>query len=224
MRKLFALLLTALLLCATGAAAFAYDVPDLSRQGSIQVTMRHGEDAVGGGSLTLYRVGAVQEDDGNYGFALTEDFSGSGASLEEVQSSELAGTLADYAAGQGLSGTTAEIGQDGTASFDALEPGLYLLVQDEAAGGYEKAEPFLVSVPLLEDGAYVYDVDASPKVGELTESAPPVEPVTPEPPAGPKLPQTGQLNWPVPVLAVLGLALFSVGWVLRFGKKGGHEG
>ena len=35
-----------------------------------------------------------------------------------------------------------------------------------------------------------------------------------------KLAQTGQLNWPVPVLAISGLLIFSVGWaMLNFGKK-----
>lgn len=35
----------------------------------------------------------------------------------------------------------------------------------------------------------------------------------------PKLPQTGQLNWPVPVMAAAGLTLFAVGWVLCFGRR-----
>ena len=35
-----------------------------------------------------------------------------------------------------------------------------------------------------------------------------------------KLVQTGQLNWPVPVLATAGLLLFSVGWaIVNFGRK-----
>ena len=34
-----------------------------------------------------------------------------------------------------------------------------------------------------------------------------------------KLVQTGQLNWPVPVLACAGLALFVTGWFLVFSKK-----
>lgn len=34
------------------------------------------------------------------------------------------------------------------------------------------------------------------------------------------LPQTGQLNWPVPVMAVSGLVLFAIGWYLAFhGEK-----
>lgn len=35
----------------------------------------------------------------------------------------------------------------------------------------------------------------------------------------PKLPQTGQLNWPVPVMIVTGLTLFAIGWMLCFGRK-----
>lgn len=50
--------------------------------------------------------------------------------------------------------------------------------------------------------------------------AAPEEPETPaEPSPGTKLPQTGQLNWPVPVLTVLGLCLILAGWELRVGKQ-----
>ncbi|MCD8221357.1 MAG: hypothetical protein LUD07_04010 [Clostridiales bacterium] len=34
-----------------------------------------------------------------------------------------------------------------------------------------------------------------------------------------KLPQTGQLNWPIPLLTLCGLALFASGWKLFFGGK-----
>lgn len=225
-KRLLAMLFALALACATPVAAYAHEVPDLSRTGSVTVTMHQGDSAVPGGTLTAYRVGEVRAEDGNYGFALTEAFADSGEALENVESAELAANLAQYAEDNGIAGDKQEIGGDGKASFTDLEPGLYLLVQQEAADGYEKAKPFLASVPMLEDGVYVYDVDASPKVAELVEGAapvePPVEPVTPEPPAGPTLPQTGQLNWPIPVLTALGLALFVAGWALRFGKKDGY--
>lgn len=47
----------------------------------------------------------------------------------------------------------------------------------------------------------------------------PYNPGTPDEPSEPKLPQTGQLNWPIPVLTVSGLVLFSIGWRLYFVRK-----
>ena len=216
-RRLFALLAAAVVISAMSISALAHDVPDTSRRGSIHVTMHTGETAVPGGSLTLYRVGEVRESDGNYDFVLTGDFSGSNVSLDDVQSAGLAQELAAFAAEHQLSGMTGEIGKDGTIAFADLQLGLYLLIQNEAADGYNKADPFLVSVPMLEEGVYIYNVDASPKV-ELEKASEPDKP-KPSRPTGSKLPQTGQLNWPVLVLAASGLTLFAIGWILRFGKR-----
>lgn len=220
--------LAALLFCAVNITAYALETPDLTRRGSVSVTMEYGGEAVPGGTLTLYQVGEIREDNGDYGFVLTGAFQGSGVSLDDLSSASLASELAEYVSDNGLAGTAVEISDDGTAAADGLTPGLYLIVQTEPAAGYEAAAPFLVSVPLCEDGTCVYDVDASPKVGLTASTVPggPSEPgTTPEEgPGGSNLPQTGQLNWPVPVLAVLGLCLFLGGWALRFGKREGPYG
>lgn len=220
-KRLLALLTAVMLLCTMGVTAFAYDVPDMSKKGSIQITMQQGKKVVSGGTLTLYRVGAVSENDGNYNFVLTGDFQDCGASLDKIQSAELAKKLAQYAANKKLTGTTKEIGKDGTVSFTDLELGLYLLVQNKAATGYNKVESFLVTVPMQENGKYIYDVNASPKVEVKPTSTTPTTPSTQKPttPTSATLPKTGQLNWPIPILVVSGLVLFSIGWMLRFGNK-----
>lgn len=211
MRKGFMLLLTAVLLLGMCATAFAHDVPDLSRRGTLNIVMRFDGIAVGGGTLTAYRVGEVHEDDGNYSFVPTERFAASGAVLEQVDSAQLAADLAGFASDKKLEGVTKDIGSDGKVTFESLELGLYLLVQETAASGYSKVAPFLVSVPMMQEGAYIYEVDASPKV-ELKKA-----PAT-NPPSNTdsKLPQTGQLNWPVPVMAATGVGLFTCGWTLCF--------
>lgn len=53
----------------------------------------------------------------------------------------------------------------------------------------------------------------------VTNTANPVETTAP---TEPKLPDTGQLSWPIPVLAVAGIALFLVGWLRR--KQSVDEG
>jgi len=218
MLKCLSAILLAVLLCGAPMTARAHEVPDTTKEGSITVTMRYAGNPVAGGSLTLYRVGEVQENNGDYRFVLTGDFVDSRVQLTDITSPALASQLAQFAASKNLVGQTENIDDKGTVTFTKLELGLYLLVENTAATGYNKAAPFLVSVPMNDKGVYVYDVNATPKV-DLEK-----KPETPETPNAPKLPQTGQLNWPVPVMVVAGLCLFSAGWVLRFGRKNdGYE-
>lgn len=141
-------LTVAILLCALNVPAFAHEVPDLTQEGTISATMQYRGNAVSGGTLTLYRVGDVQEENGNFNFILNADFSGSGASLANFSSAVLPDTLAQYAEKQKLEGITKSIGSDGKVSFQNLLPGLYLIIQNQATPGYNKVAPFLVSLPL----------------------------------------------------------------------------
>lgn len=218
-QKRLAALGAALLLCfGFTMAVSAHEVPDLTRTGSITAAMTYEGEAVGGGTLTFYKVGDVAEDDGNYSFTLSEAFAGSGVSLEDLTDAGLAETLAEYAQANSLAGSEIAVASDGVWTASGLELGLYLIVQEEPADGFEAVAPFLVSVPMYENGTYVYTVSAEPKMGALTEAAEEPAPATPTTTTGTTLPQTGQLNWPVPVLTVLGLCLILAGWRLRVGK------
>ncbi len=216
-KHIISILAALLLLRCLPVTVLAHAVPEETRKGSITVTMRIGDTVVSGGSLTLYRVGAVQEDDGNYSFVPTGDFMNCGESFTDGLSAELAKKLETYANKQKLAGTTKTIGSNGSVTFSDLEQGLYLLVQKRAASGYNKISPFLVTIPYLDEDTYVYDVTADAKM-ELKKEPKPT-PKTPDKPKDKKLAQTGQLNWPVPVLTILGMTLFTTGWVLRFRKK-----
>ena len=108
-----ALFIVAVLLCTLNVTAFAHDVPDLTKEGAISITMKYQGKAVSGGMLTLYRVGDVHEEDGNYDFILNSDFAGSGMALSALSSAELPDTLAQYAEKQKLPGITQDIGSDG---------------------------------------------------------------------------------------------------------------
>lgn len=217
-RKGIILFSMAVIICSMCMTTFAQEVPDMFQKGSIRIYMHIGESPISGGSVTLYRVGAIAEDDGNFGFVLTEDFSSCNVRLENIQSSALAGGLAAYAMEHKIEGVTQEGRKSGKISFTNLELGLYLLVQKEAADDYSKIEPFLVSVPVYEGGVYVYDIDAEPKLEVKKEPRPEV-PSEPTKPSEPTLPQTGQLKWPIPILLMLGLCLFCTGLLLRFRKK-----
>lgn len=217
-KRIFNVIFVILLLCLSSVTVLAHDVPDFSRSGSITVNVQDDGEKLSSGSLTFYRVGEIVSTDGNYGFRPTEAFSSYGEALEDVRSSELAQKLLDHAVEHKVSGETVEI-RNGTVRYEieSRQLGLYLVAQHQASTGYDLLDPFLISVPNSEDDAYVYDVDATPKVGAVTEITPTDPPVVP--PQDEVLPNTGQLKLPVPVMAVLGLCLIGSGLLLRFCDK-----
>ena len=220
-RRICSLLLILVLACAAALPVWAHEVPDAARLGSIAISMAHQGEPVPGGSLTLYRVADVVSQDGDYLFAYTADFAECAIPVTELASADLPRALAELAKTKNLEGITLKLDDGGKVKFSELELGLYLLIQQEAAPGFKKVNPFLVSVPQNVDGHYIYDVDTAPKnlPGPDEETTPPPPPPPPTGPDGPDLPQTGQLNWPVPVLAVTGMALFLFGWVLFFDSR-----
>ncbi len=181
----------------------AHAIPDMNQSGSISITMRYKGETVSGGELTIYQVGNIHEDDGNYSFVLAEDFANASVSLENVQSAVAAENLSDFAKQQKLPGQTEPISKKGTVMFENLQPALYLIVQRKAAQGYYAVNPFFVSLPMLESGNYSYHVDAGPKVSPIPK------------PDNPEIPETGQSGWPIWVFGFSAAALI----ILRPWKK-----
>ena len=217
MKKMLLIVLTAVLLVASlPMTVLAHDVPDLTQNGTITLTVAFDEKPLNGGELELHLVGNIKEDDGNYSFVLAADFGGKTMTEADLNDPALAIDLAKDITNT-TPAATAKI-KEGKAVFNNVNPGLYLVCQKTATPGFAAMNPFLLSMPNFVGGKYVTDITAEPKVG--LETLPPTAPSVTQP----ALPQTGQLNWPIPVLAVLGLALVVVGIVLKTRKKATYEG
>lgn len=217
MRNRIAVLLTVLaVMLFLTVPISAQELPDPQRTGSLTLWLAFDGHPLDGGSLTLYRVGELSVTDGNAGFLPVRELEG-GPALTELNDPGLARELAALAQSRNLSGIQEEILM-GWVTFAPLEPGLYVVTQKhaQATEGFDAIQPFLISLPRWEDGSYVYDLTAAPKVPLVPEETPPPpsEPTTPPPSDPPGIPQTGQLNWPIPVLAAAGMTLFILGWAL----------
>ena len=112
----------------------------------------------------------------------------------------------------------AKIGDDGKAKISGLSLGLYLVKQTKACPGYKLAKPFLVTVPRKVDGKYVYEVEAYDKP-ELVPTTTPTGTGTPTPTPGRRLPQTGQLWWPVWLLCAAAVVLVLSGALVKKKNK-----
>ena len=188
-RRLAALLLMLCLLAAGALPALAtsvnirlVDASGNPATGTIRVALYDSakDKALSGGQLTLYRVAEVKRKNGDLSFEYCGDFYGCGIALGDLTDSTLADQLLEYMP-QGARGTTKTVDADGNAAFENLELGLYLIVQSKASNGYAPIKPFLVSLPMAENGKWNYEVDASPKVGGYTPVNPDTPPVPPTP-------------------------------------------
>jgi hypothetical protein len=207
---------------ASGAEAVE-TMPDLTQKGSLTFRMDVDGVPLDGGKLNLYYVATVElVSEKVYDFRLLDALVRGGGTLDTqalydgVQAQRLLGCAQEVLEGY-LSAPIAA----GRAQFSDLEAGLYLIWQrpEDATAGYAAIAPFLISVPKWQDGQYTLQVVADPKVPFETEPTEPPPSTTPPPPPPPELPQTGQLNWPVPVMAVTGALLIIVGWILCAGRK-----
>ena len=195
----------------------AHEIPDLTRNGTIAFHLDWKGEPLAGGTLTMYRVGDIAEDDGNYSFAAVPGLSN--PVPEDLDDPALAASMVAAAENAGLKSSTVSV-ENGDAVFTDVAPGLYVVIQKKAAEGFAPLSPFFISMPQFRDGRYEYDIAADPKVSPEPEPTEPTRPKPTEPkPPVPTQPQTGQLNWPIPVMAVSGVVLVIIGWILCASRK-----
>lgn len=144
--------------------------PDYSRKGSVTLDILLSDGTkVPGGYLTAYLVAAAQEVDGNNDFYYVKPFGTDGEKVEddlinkaEPGAPELAAELAKKA--KDAEGVRVAVDENGQVVFSDLTLGLYLIVQDTPARGFEPIRSFLVTVPMRDGDNLIYDVVANPKV------------------------------------------------------------
>ena len=198
MKRILPLILCVFMLCSFAFSAHA------AQDGSSEVKVRYNGQDVNGGELIAVRVGYADEEAGAFK-RLTDD-----EVIPNIgKSSAVSAMEKYYKEAKDKSEFTVRKAQvkNGVAKFDDLTSGLYLIYQEKAASGYSKLSPFLVTVPY--NGVYDVTLDAK---SELERNPSPTRP--PEEDPDDKLPQTGQLHWPVPVMAVSGVLFLLFGLVL----------
>ena len=187
---------------------------------SLKIEYHHDGTKIEGATFDIYKVAEITED---VEFLKTEEFEDCEETLENLEEadwSEAAKKYADFAESDEAiepfsSGKT---DSEGIVSFpngeEEMTTGLYLVVGQECEidGVVYKCDPFFICLPNPDpDGEWIYDLTATPKVTTDTTDVVPDQDV----PKNTKLPQTGMLLWPIPVLAGVGLVFFMIGWAKR---------
>ena len=195
------------------AVAAKVNLPDLTQKGEIHLSFHTDHKITTGGSITAFYVGEIKVDDGNYSYVLSGKFKESGIDISNLKKQQLPEELWNYTKAKNIEGITVPVAEAGTVVFENLDPGLYLLTQEDPVKGYYPVSPFLITVPTGKDGEWIYTVNADPKMEVIKKPETP-----PSEPGGQKLPQTGQMKWPIPILAMGGILMFAVGLHLYLKK------
>ena len=212
-------------LTAIPVSAAENEAPDLDRTGSLTITYKYynektkeTESVSKGNSVGLFKVAEVVADNG-YRFKVDNRFASVGeipATSEELDivNMDLAEAMEKIDKNYDFDVPSQETDANGQVSFDGLEVGLYLVMQDARGEGENRyfLSPFLISIPYRNaDGSLAYDITADAKpIGVYKEQVPPPPAPTPK-----KIPQTGQLWWPVAMLGAAGVLFVVMGMVRR---------
>jgi LPXTG-motif cell wall-anchored protein len=234
-KTLLRLLCCIAILCLTAASVFAAgstpdalgEVPegewitppaDLDRLGAVIFDFSAAKGVEFRGTVELWQV--ARWDSGSGALQWTEDFAGVADRLGNWDRKDYPKWLKIYAESKEIAPLRVEVDSSGRGRAENLPLGVYLVGQTTAFPGCEPISPCLLWVPCPENFSWIYEVDAMPKV-ELKPIPMIPEEDVPTPHKPHELPQTGQVNWPVPVLAAVGTVCILLGLFLRREKR--HE-
>ncbi|MCD8048105.1 MAG: Cna B-type domain-containing protein [Clostridia bacterium] len=133
--------------------------------GRIVVTIKNeAQKTFSGISINLCQIAAA---DAEGSFVFTDNFTDAGFNLPQrtdTETAEEAEALYEYIAANKISYTTIKTGSNGKSVFASLEDGIYLVFGN--SGESVTFDPYLVFMPMYEDGVFVYDVESTPKLME----------------------------------------------------------
>lgn len=211
------------------------DIMDMERECAVTMELKtEAKEALANGSFKFYQIGEVESfNQGKFTYRYLEDFQISNVTLNIEGASEnekSARELSNYAKKYKIPGETYVTDEDGIVRIAGLKPGLYLVdtvYQEKEVGKVEFTKPFLACIPEYENGELIFDVTIKTKVSNGAIPMTPLENSSKKPvkkpsgthPGGSKLPQTGMLRWPIPVLALAGMILMEVGWYDGYVRK-----
>ncbi len=216
-KRILAFVTAVILLCCLPATASAASV-DMNAKGSVTVTAVYNKVPLKDLKMNCIKVATLEFSNDSYYFDSIYD--DSVFTLENIHDTKNPEAMLKLVKKGELVGVSAAADQNGLIKFTNLAPGMYLIYQTEKytnAGNQYKIHEFLVTVPY--EGKYDVNAESKPGLNLFPEDPPKPGTGTGTSNKVTRLPQTGQLTWPVPVLAISGMTFFILGWWLCFGRR-----
>lgn len=163
--------------------------------------------------VVIIQVATKDPETGKY--VTTNGFEGTSFDLLDLSESNLE-DMKNYAAMNSEVTYRELTNTEGKFNIESVEEGSYLFVQASSHEVYTM-QTMLITIPEADgNGEENYNITVKPKIIKIVDDE---EKEEEEEKLDDKVPQTGVLNWPVPVLAVSGVVLFSIGWIVFYTKS-----
>lgn len=164
-------------------------------------------------SVNIYQIG-VKNEQGD--FEYSAGFEGSNLDIDTLTEENI-NTIKEYAIQNAEPIETKVTDSNGEFTISNLQEGAYLFVQASNTDEYTM-QTMLVQIPEIDtDGNSNYTITAKPKIERISqeelEAENSVADTSTLSSTQSTLPYTGVLNWPVPVLVVVAIVLFCIGWI-----------
>lgn len=197
-----------LILCLACILFFVWSISCMAAPSDCKLTVKlydENKQGLDGIYVSICKVADINGTD----YIPTEAFIDSGISivgLVKNPSADTANAVYQYVKQHQIESMSA-CSQNGEVVFESLDRAIWLVFCQEEQE--YRFNPYLVFLPQTINGKVQCEVIAEPKVEQNITEAEPVIPNTNQ--TGDKLPQTGQLWWPILMLAIAGVAFVALG-------------
>lgn len=137
---------------------------DFNKKGSIEITLKleTEEIAIPGVELSVYKLADATEENYNLKFTYTEEYNDCQVSLDDLTDNTLTNDLLKCTENKSAKYSNIT-DNNGKVKYEDLDLGLYLIKQTNKVKGYSNIEPFLITIPNIENNSWIYDIKSLPK-------------------------------------------------------------
>lgn len=137
----------------------ADNIVDLSKKGSISITLK-GETPVIGAEIELLKIGKVSIVNNNLSFEYVDELKDCNYKLsdENIKNIELC------IKNKNLKSEVKQTNDKGEAIFSNLDLGVYYIRQTNKVKNFAQINPILIMIPKEINSSFEYNIDASPKI------------------------------------------------------------
>ena len=160
------LFLFILILGLPNALAEENNIVDFNRLGSINFVLKDSttNTLVPGIEISISKIADIYENNSNINFKYVDNFT-CPASLSNLEDKNIHQEILKCVEESKLDNLVNISDEKGIVNFKDINLGLYVVRQTNENNNYSKIEPYLIMLPIVSNNKFVYDIDATPKLG-----------------------------------------------------------